>query len=98
MRRLPPRSTRTDTLFPDTTLFRSRLLVEEMSDGLPERQLVERRVQVVEAEHALIAERVERFDPDAVGLLQDRDEIRGWILVIVDFAADQGVHGRVRDR
>src|SRR3546814_18645084 len=25
MRRRPPRSTRTDTLFPDTTLFRSRL-------------------------------------------------------------------------
>src|SRR3546814_8528522 len=58
-----PRSTRTDTLFPYTTLFRS-----------------------------------ERFDPDAVGLLQDRDEIRGRILVIVDFAADQGVHRRVRVR
>src|SRR3546814_12948031 len=27
MIRLPPRSTRTDTLFPSTTLFRSRLLV-----------------------------------------------------------------------
>src|SRR3546814_6186388 len=26
MRRRPPRSTRTDTLFPDTTLFRSKLL------------------------------------------------------------------------
>src|SRR3546814_8152720 len=27
MKRRPPRSTRTDTLFPDTTLFRSALLV-----------------------------------------------------------------------
>src|SRR3546814_18301495 len=44
MRRLPPRSTRTDTLFPYTTLFRSRrrnadlicsTLLKEIGSGLP---------------------------------------------------------------
>src|SRR3546814_2833099 len=33
MIRRPPRSTRTDTLFPYTTLFRSRIDVGEASDG-----------------------------------------------------------------
>src|SRR3546814_17778764 len=35
MIRLPPRSTRTDTLFPDTTLFRSPALIERavLEDG-----------------------------------------------------------------
>src|SRR3546814_13484753 len=31
---LPPRSTRTDTLFPYTTLFRSRLLARELPHGV----------------------------------------------------------------
>src|SRR3546814_12723346 len=34
MIRRPPRSTRTDTLFPYTTLFRSGLAVDEQSIGL----------------------------------------------------------------
>src|SRR3546814_15684243 len=33
MRRRPPRSTRTDTLFPYTTLFRSLVLAEPTGDG-----------------------------------------------------------------
>src|SRR3546814_19337972 len=33
MTRLPPRSTRTDTLFPDTTLFRSKVAVGGDSAG-----------------------------------------------------------------
>src|SRR3546814_15631275 len=32
MRRRPPRSTRTDTLFPYTTLFRSRLVLVDASE------------------------------------------------------------------
>src|SRR3546814_5733951 len=34
MRRRPPRSTRTDTLFPYTTLFRSHLLIVNKSAGM----------------------------------------------------------------
>src|SRR3546814_9752080 len=34
MNRLPPRSTRTDTLFPDTTLFRSLMLLDEPFAGV----------------------------------------------------------------
>src|SRR3546814_16449059 len=38
MIRRPPRSTRTDTLFPYTTLFRSRRALEErVTDRLPQR-------------------------------------------------------------
>src|SRR3546814_10540304 len=33
MIRRPPRSTRTDTLFPDTTLFRSRVLIVDPATG-----------------------------------------------------------------
>src|SRR3546814_20625823 len=33
--RRPPRSTRTDTLFPDTTLFRSELFEEQQLDYQP---------------------------------------------------------------
>src|SRR3546814_4141539 len=36
MRRRPPRSTRTDTLFPYTTLFRSVLLNNDLSAGIPD--------------------------------------------------------------
>src|SRR3546814_8079503 len=45
MIRRPPRSTRTDTLFPYTTLFRSRLLDEHVLAGL-ECALRERRMGV----------------------------------------------------
>src|SRR3546814_10993280 len=39
MIRRPPRSTRTDTLFPYTTLFRSRLFVVQQVDLLDVRQV-----------------------------------------------------------
>src|SRR3546814_4828725 len=35
MLRRPPRSTRTDTLFPYTTLFRSRALQDQLADSPP---------------------------------------------------------------
>src|SRR3546814_13927942 len=35
MRRGPPSSTRTDTLLPSTTLFRSRCHLSELTGGLP---------------------------------------------------------------
>src|SRR3546814_6491817 len=43
MIRRPPRSTRTDTLFPYTTLFRSRQTVEEEGVGGAEAQLAPRQ-------------------------------------------------------
>src|SRR3546814_5714045 len=40
MIRRPPRSTRTDTLFPYTTLFRSRALPQAQRDVAPDRHLI----------------------------------------------------------
>src|SRR3546814_4718868 len=61
MIRLPPRSTRTDTLFPYTTLFRS--LVDEHEDGTNHRLL---------AVHAARARAQITANPD-VGDLADSD-------------------------
>src|SRR3546814_8584250 len=56
MIRRPPRSTRTDTLFPYTTLFRSRFRVDLVADALAERQdlrVADRlRIEFVEGEVA----------------------------------------------
>src|SRR3546814_14844051 len=51
MRRRPPRATRTDTLFPYTTLFRSAVHARMQANGLGEaaaRPLVERGVRAVQ--------------------------------------------------
>src|SRR3546814_8931431 len=56
MIRRPPRSTRTDTLFPYTTLFRSEAADEELLHALPARivakanarTVAERRVQILD--------------------------------------------------
>src|SRR3546814_1003404 len=60
MIRRPPRSTRTDTLFPDTTLFRSR----------PARQATRERkvdltVRIAEEQHG--AKQAERINLDRIG-------------------------------
>src|SRR3546814_4496718 len=55
MIRRPPRSTRTDTRFPDTTLFRSR-------NALERRRIVEARNMAVR-----LAERPPQIRTDAVG-------------------------------
>src|SRR3546814_5414499 len=56
MIRRPPRSTRTDTLFPYTTLFRSNALLEDISgnyaDGLAEGRITE--IQQATVERVLI--------------------------------------------
>src|SRR3546814_17533699 len=49
MIRLPPRSTRTDTLFPYTTLFRSG--VQRMLEREDERLAGEQRLQLGEGDH-----------------------------------------------
>src|SRR3546814_19982263 len=49
MRRLPPSSTRTDTLFPYTTLFRSRHGPDAVQAALASEAAAQRRLVVVDA-------------------------------------------------
>src|SRR3546814_7757151 len=81
MKRRPPRSTRTDTLFPCTTLFRSRArvvlrrrparvlgasdLLEVLGDELPVHEVVEKRADVVRTLVAVV---------DVVGVLPRSEE------------------------
>src|SRR3546814_8698238 len=64
MLRRPPRSTRTDTLFPDTTLFRSRgaPCVEPRAQRVGRQRQVETRVEAVPVERGdgVVQLRVER--------------------------------------
>src|SRR3546814_9386121 len=67
MIRRPPRSTRTDTLFPYTTLFRSVLLIEQ--DGPPE--VVERdmkRMADICLEEKAVSVEIAETESDAVAL------------------------------
>src|SRR3546814_3577607 len=48
MIRRPPRSTRTDTLFPYTTLFRSLRVVEQAIPGSQRESQVERKPQLID--------------------------------------------------
>src|SRR3546814_9203419 len=59
MRRLPPRSTRTDTLFPYTTRFRSRFLLFQLVAGESHRLVGTHQVR-----HALVIP----FGDDALGI------------------------------
>src|SRR3546814_11983540 len=57
MIRRPPRSTRTDTLFPYTTLFRSQFVREQVNEakGMPSKEAMVRRLHFcewTESEHA----------------------------------------------
>src|SRR3546814_4685864 len=65
MIRRPPRSTRTDTLFPYTTLFRSLLRVYRCRRNAPAADPLHRmalRAQLLH--HAVFAEQVQRTDHD----------------------------------
>src|SRR3546814_3156318 len=68
MIRRPPRSTRTDTLFPYTTLFRSNIMnVQEYY----QHTLQERGYQADQAQQAAI-ERLQEYFDDWVSFKQDR--------------------------
>src|SRR3546814_19632859 len=72
MIRRPPRSTRTDTLFPYTTLFRSELAaLFEPEIGIVEQDLAE-RADRGERRAELVADRGEELVLHAVELLQAR--------------------------
>src|SRR3546814_10348785 len=80
MRRRPPKSTRTDTLFPYTTLFRSRLLDHPVLGG--------RDDHVVLAERNVRLERVAEAEAhDRVGE-QHRLLLAGVAIDLVDHVAD----------
>src|SRR3546814_8679435 len=66
------------------------LLIHRHEDRLPRLQLVEGRMQMVHTQHSLAAERIEAGDLDALRLLQDRQQIDRRLLVIIDFATDEG--------
>src|SRR3546814_9683140 len=60
MIRRPPRSTRTDTLFPYTTLFRSRRTFAHILHMAAERALIDGAVGVAAERHAGVLEFVDR--------------------------------------
>src|SRR3546814_16246952 len=83
MIRRPPRSTRTDTLFPYTTLFRSaRGAADEVVGETEEGRIAVRRLlaQQVEPEHRLVGlpveELAEHLDPGPVERLRVAGEPR----------------------
>src|SRR3546814_1774180 len=57
MIRRPPSSTRTDTLFPYTTLFRSRLAADRARQEAQERQQVRERERVAEKFNTIAGKR-----------------------------------------
>src|SRR3546814_5979773 len=55
MRRRPPRSTRTDTLFPDTTLFRSKIeKAQTEMDPVKRKKYVQEAIEASMEEQAII--------------------------------------------
>src|SRR3546814_15852838 len=59
--RLPPRCTRTDTLFPYSTLFRSKLGPEARGSGIP--QVIAAMKQPARSSHRLISLKVAFLKP-----------------------------------
>src|SRR3546814_9366598 len=99
MIRRPPRSTRTDTLFPYTTLFRSLLRVYRCRRNAPAADPLHRmalRAQLLH--HAVFAEQVQRTDHDqgvvGAGLGQHLLDLRHPGIVALD--VDVPVQLRVR--
>src|SRR3546814_1551929 len=78
MIRRPPRSTRTDTLFPYTTLFRSRLLDELMTLSSEIEDVAAAttyRFSAARAYYALVLRRVEELREQRVEGLQTVSEL-----------------------
>src|SRR3546814_3331193 len=76
MIRLPPRSTRTDTLFPYTTLFRSCILKahnEYNLDKKMDKNAIKQALIVLERHH--IDEAEMKYEDFLMGNLLDREEI-----------------------
>src|SRR3546814_1099783 len=104
--RRPPRSTRTDTLFPYTTLFRSGVLLSALFNGIPDKSGMTRRKMAPPSSRGLVgrylprsecaAERsIFRFEPRLVAA----GEIAGLIdPIVADDAAREIAELRVDRR
>src|SRR3546814_14975243 len=91
MIRRPPRSTRTDTLFPYTTLFRSGRCAPEVGDGKLGEQALEHRL-------AGLAHRLGDFQHAADVLLDgEAAEDGGFLRKIADAESRAPVHRHVGD-
>src|SRR3546814_15165107 len=73
MIRRPPRSTRTDTLFPYTTLFRSPSTRDEPMAGLRERQKAGRRRSILAAAQDLFTR--DGFDQTPIEAIAEQAEV-----------------------
>src|SRR3546814_12706331 len=80
MIRRPPRSTRTDTLFPYTTLFRSRLTTEDLQ-GLFGRIVAKEGVSVAPEALAMIARAADGSARDGLSLLDQAIALGGGTTV-----------------
>src|SRR3546814_16452173 len=78
MIRRPPRSTRTDTLFPYTTLFRSTLSLFAYVNGLNKRLFGATDDRVYDITNVAFPRAVELADEDEVFLATEDGDIFGW--------------------
>src|SRR3546814_5748306 len=80
MIRRPPRSTRTDTLFPYTTLFRSHLIIENFNKRGRGRKPARERIEaMLERDYAMVKngncdyKLTVAYDPDPDGISLDEE-------------------------
>src|SRR3546814_12390586 len=93
MIRRPPRSTRTDTLFPYTTLFRSAAMVHLAFDGEPENVDVEvaRGIEIVHADRGVMRSGDEIAEKRCRGAGHGRPPRMGRKGAVVLAATDDGL-------
>src|SRR3546814_12129122 len=77
MRRRPPRSTRTDTLFPDTTLFRSVAARRDHAQAPTRHGLFRPWLDADDAWHALRRSRLDRVHRQGHAATRARELARG---------------------
>src|SRR3546814_13903720 len=75
MIRRPPRSTRTDTLFPYTTLFRSDSQIEDQSDEL----LPRRRTKTIRKRRITLRSLPSRTATDEIGRASCRERVCQYV-------------------
>src|SRR3546814_20364836 len=93
MIRRPPRSTRTDTLFPYTTLFRSPLVDQRLGEDV--RELLLGITQDIDGKEARLLERLQAEGP-AVEAEQDQGRIERYRIERVGGASQQHAVARAR--
>src|SRR3546814_2377135 len=91
MIRRPPRSTRTDTLFPYTTLFRARVLSSPYSMG--NGAAIKRGARAASGEILVFMDADGQHDPACIdAVLAKMDEGYDMVVGARDWAGQAGVH------